>query len=138
MSSFKKFLAKRDDSKDNPKGEMSFVDHIEELRWHIIRSLVVILVGSIVIFIYSQQVFDYLILGPTRDDFLTYKFMCWLGDQLNVDALCMGKVQLEFQNTKLAGQFLMSFSVSFILGFIVAFPICVLGVLEVCKTSIKS
>lgn len=101
---------------------MSFVDHIEELRWHIIRSLVVILVGSIVIFIYSQEVFDYLILGPTREDFPSYRFMCWLGEQLNAESLCMGKVNLQFQNTKLAGQFLMSFSVSFILGFIMAFP----------------
>lgn len=101
---------------------MSFVDHIEELRWHIIRSLIAIIVGSIAVFIYSQEVFEYLILAPTKEDFVSYRAMCWLGDQFNTDALCMGQVNLEFQNTQLSGQFLMSFSVAFMLGFVMAFP----------------
>lgn len=122
MSSVNKFLSKRDQKKENPKGEMSFIDHIEELRWHIIRSLIAIILGSIVVFIYSQEVFDYIIMGPSRKDFLSYRAMCWLGEQINFPSLCMGDVNLEFQNTKLSGQFLMSFSLSFVLGFIAAFP----------------
>lgn len=101
---------------------MSFIDHIEELRWHIVRSLVVIMICGIALFINTDIVFDTIILGPTKTDFITYKIMCKLAEILHLSSLCMQEINLEFQNTELSGQFMMSFSVSFMLGFIVAFP----------------
>ncbi|MEZ5017619.1 MAG: twin-arginine translocase subunit TatC [Flavipsychrobacter sp.] len=122
MSIINKFLANRKGI-DSPAGEMAFVDHIEELRWHIIRSLLSIIVGAIVVFIYSDWVFDTIILGPADPEFLSYRALCRLGELLHLeDALCMKEMSLQFQNTQLSGQFMMSFSVSFMLGFIVAFP----------------
>lgn len=101
---------------------MSFIDHIEDLRWHIIRSLIAIIAGGIVLFINSTWVFDKIVLGPAQPDFLSYKVLCKLGELINASSLCMEEINLSFQNTALSGQFMMSFSVSFMLGFIIAFP----------------
>lgn len=103
--------------------EMSFVDHLEELRGHIVRSLLAIMVFSILIFIYRDWVFDTVITGPINPDFFTYKYLCQLSHQLNLkDALCMPPVQISMQTTTFGGQFVSSISMSFIGGIIVAFP----------------
>jgi sec-independent protein translocase protein TatC len=101
---------------------MAFVDHIEELRWHIIRSLLAIGVAAIIAFFNIEWIFDHIILGPAHSDFVSYNLLCRLGRLMRVDVLCLGDMQLMFQNTELSGQFMMSFSVSFMLGFIIAFP----------------
>lgn len=120
MSILDNFLANRKGK--SPTGEMAFVDHIEELRWHIIRALISILIGSIVVFINSSWVFDQIILAPAKDEFISYRVLCKLGDLVHIDAICMDALKIDFQNTELAGQFMMSFSVSFMLGFVIAFP----------------
>lgn len=101
---------------------MAFVDHIEELRWHIIRALISILIGAIVVFINIDWVFDRIVLGPAQDDFISYRILCKLGEMVHIDAICMDSLKMDFQNTELAGQFMMSFSASFMLGFVIAFP----------------
>lgn len=101
---------------------MTFLDHIEDLRWHIVRSLIAILIMAIVVFCNIDWVFDRIILGPAHSSFISYKWLCELGSLLHIDALCLQDIKLKFQNTELAGQFIMSFSVSFMLGFILAFP----------------
>lgn len=119
MSIVDKFLSKR---QSDPAAEMAFVDHIEELRWHIIRSLLAIIICAIVAFFNIEWIFDRIILGPAHTDFISYKILCRLGEMIHVSALCLQEIKLEFQNTELSGQFMMSFSVSFMIGFIVAFP----------------
>lgn len=119
MSIVDTFLRKRQSS---PGGEMAFTDHIEELRWHIIRSLIAILIGGIVVFFNIEWVFDKIILGPAHPGFVSYRALCKLGNAIHVSALCLQDINLDFQNTELSGQFMMSFSVSFMIGFIVAFP----------------
>ncbi len=101
---------------------MAFVDHIEELRWHIIRALISILIGAIVVFVNVDWVFDHIILAPAKDEFISYRALCRLGELVHIDAICMESLKIDFQNTELAGQFMMSFSVSFMLGFVIAFP----------------
>lgn len=120
MSVVDKFLKKR--QSDSSNGEMAFVDHIEELRWHIIRSLLSVIIGAIVVFLNIEWIFDHIILGPAHSDFLSYRALCKLGKLIHVDAICLDDLQIEFQNTQLSGQFMMSFSVSFMLGFIISFP----------------
>jgi sec-independent protein translocase protein TatC len=105
-----------------PGAEMSFTDHIEDLRWHIIRSLAAIILIAILVFLKIEWVFDQILLGPAHSEFVSYGWMCNLGHLLGTNALCMGDMKLQFQNTELSGQFMMSFSVSFILGLILAFP----------------
>ncbi len=119
MSLLDKFLAKRSAGAD---GEMAFVDHIEALRWHIVRALVAIIICTIGVFINIEWIFDKVILGPASADFIAYKWLCSLGKLLHIDVLCMDAVNVQFQNTQLSGQFMMSFSSSFMIGFIIAFP----------------
>ncbi len=101
---------------------MSFTDHIEELRWHLIRSLAAIIFCAILVFINIEWVFTEVILGPAHKDFISYQWLCELGRVINVDVLCLGDLSIKFQNTQLSGQFMMSFSSSFTIGFILAFP----------------
>lgn len=101
---------------------MAFVDHIEELRWHIIRSLAVILVFSILAFFKIEWIWDNIILGPAHTDFIAYRLLCQFGNKIGISALCLQEINLEFQNTELSGQFMLSFSTSFMVGVVVAFP----------------
>ena len=101
---------------------MAFVDHIEEFRWHLIRALSAIIIGAVFAFFNIEWIFDNIILGPAQPDFVSYDLLCRTGRLIHVDALCLGDMQLQFQNTELSGQFMMSFSVSFMIGFILAFP----------------
>jgi len=101
---------------------MAFVDHIEALRWHLVRALAAIIIGALIVFFNIDFVFQKVILGPAGDDFISYRWLCSFGKMIHVDALCMQSLQIKFQNTELSGQFMMSFSVSFMLGFILAFP----------------
>jgi len=105
------------------KGEMAFVDHLEELRWHIIRSLVVILFFAVIIFIKIQWVFDNVIAGPINPNFISYRVICrfsnWIG--LGND-LCLPPVNITMQTTTFGGQFFSSFSIAFVGGLIASFP----------------
>ncbi len=120
MSFLQNFLKKR--AGLNPEATMSLMDHVESLRWHIVRSLIAMIVCAIVVFVNIDFIFDYIILGPAKSDFIAYKWLCTLGELIHVDVLCMTGVDLEFQNTQLIGQFMLSFSASFMIGFIVSFP----------------
>lgn len=106
----------------NAQAEMGFMDHIEELRWHIVRSLIAVIIGGICCFVNIEFIFDNILLGPANSNFISYQWFCSLGKAIHVEALCMSPVDLSFQNTELSGQFMLSFSVSFMLGFIITFP----------------
>lgn len=109
--------------KKNQNAEMSFIDHLEELRWHLIRSVIAVLIGAIVVFIYSDFVVDTVLFGPTRSDFISAQWLCKLGQSIGIgDALCFEQVDAKFLETTMTGQFIASFTVAFIGGFIVAFP----------------
>ncbi|MEP6514050.1 MAG: twin-arginine translocase subunit TatC, partial [Parafilimonas sp.] len=66
------------------KTEMSFVDHLEELRWHIIRSLIAILILAVIIFLNIQWVFDNIIAGPINPHFISYSALCNLSHWLHL------------------------------------------------------
>ncbi len=106
----------------NTNSEASFIDHLEALRWHIVRSLIAIIIFSIVAFIYITPIFDKIILGPTNPNFISYRLFCKLGKLLHIDNLCMTDVAIDFQNTQLSGQFMMSLTSAMVFGFIMAFP----------------
>ncbi len=102
--------------------EMSFLDHLEELRWHIIRSLIAILVFAIAAFIAKDFVIGTVILGPSRTDFWTYQKLCLLADLIQTPALCIDTLSFELVSRKLSSQFMTHVSVSFFVGIIVGFP----------------
>lgn len=104
------------------QAEMAFIDHLEELRWHLLRSLIAILLLAVVIFYFHGWFFANIIAGPINPDFISYRAFCWLGNTLHVDSLCMEAVHVDMQSTTFGGQFLGTFTIAFIGGFIVAFP----------------
>lgn len=114
------FFEKRDTTES---GEMSFIDHLEELRWHIIRAVIAILIAAIFIFINADYVVDHLLFGPTRPDFISSLWLCELGKQIGIgDVLCFPPVEAKFLETTMTGQFIASFTLAFIGGVILAFP----------------
>ena len=102
--------------------EMSFLDHLEELRWHIIRSLIAIVVIAIAAFAMKDFVIGTVILGPSRTDFWTYQKLCQLADLINTPALCIDTLSFELVSRKLSSQFMTHVSISFFVGLILGFP----------------
>ncbi|MGI8636199.1 MAG: twin-arginine translocase subunit TatC [Segetibacter sp.] len=103
--------------------EMAFVDHLEALRWHIVRSLVAIVVLGIFIFIKIDWVFENIVTGPLHDNFFTYTAMCRFGHFLHLgDTLCMPAIHIKLQATEFSSQFMTSITIAFVGGFIAAFP----------------
>lgn len=103
--------------------EMSFLSHLEELRWHLVRSVIAILALAIVAFNFPGILFHDIILGPSRESFISYKLLCELGNFLHLPGLCLKQSQLvEFQNTQMAGQLTYHIWASLIAGFILSFP----------------
>jgi len=103
--------------------EMSFLEHLEELRWHIIRSALAIIVLAIVAFILKDFIFSKVILSPRTPDFWTNRMFAQLGDLVGSEALKINKVPLELISIKMAGQFMTHIWVSIIAGFIISSPL---------------
>ncbi len=101
---------------------MSFIDHLEALRWHIIRSAIAVVVFSTAAFFAKEFLFHDLILGPSRNDFWTYRMLCKLGKVFSPNEPCADQVNFIIQNRTMSGQLSMHISTSFVVGIILTFP----------------
>lgn len=109
-------------AKKNPS-EMSFLDHLEVLRWVLIRSTIAILIGATVAYNYSDFIFDVVIFGPKDGNFITYRWFCELATQYDLDkSFCIQELPFELQNRTMEGQFSMLIWTSITAGFVIAFP----------------
>lgn len=104
------------------ENEMSFLEHLEVLRWHIIKSLLSILVVAIVAFIFKDILFNKILLAPKSPEFITNRLLCQFGQAVKVPRLCINTVPMELISIKMAGQFSMHIMVSLVAGIVVAFP----------------
>lgn len=104
------------------RAEMSFVEHLEVLRGHLFRIVLAIVIGAIIVGVYNKFFIRGILLGPTHNDFPTYRFLCYVGQQLHIDRLCMKGIGIRMQSTNVGGQFGVFFNVILIGGFIIAFP----------------
>jgi len=103
--------------------EMTFLDHLEELRWHVIRALLAVVILTIAAFAYVKEIFEYIIFAPAKLDFPTFKYICQLGKLTGMEAtLCFTDLPFKIQSRNMSGQFMMSLTASFVIGLIVAFP----------------
>lgn len=109
---------------ENPEAEMSFFDHLEAMRWHLIRSVIAIIVCASVVGVFYDFVFDKIILGICSKDFPTYKVLCYLTQRFNLDSgICIDKdIPLQLQNLAMFGQITLLFQYSLIIGLVIAFP----------------
>jgi sec-independent protein translocase protein TatC len=104
------------------KGEMSFLEHLEELRWHIIRSLLAIAVLTIAAFSFKHFLFDIVILGPSKNDFIATRFLCYLGNIIHTPQLCLNTKPLKLQSIEMAGQFMAHIRIAVVTGFVLSCP----------------
>ena len=102
--------------------EMSFLDHLEDLRWHLIRSVIAVLIAATAAFIMKSFIFDTLIFGPSKSDFFTYDILCKASQLLGFDSFCGTKFDFEVQSRTMAGQFSAHIWTSITFGFIIGFP----------------
>jgi sec-independent protein translocase protein TatC len=102
--------------------EMSFLDHLEELRWHVVRSIAAIFIFMILAFVFTREIFDYVVFAPGRPDFITFRWLCDLGKSLGLEGLCVTEIPMKIQSRFLMGQFTMQLTASFVIGLIVSFP----------------
>jgi sec-independent protein translocase protein TatC len=109
--------------KNTENGEMSFWGHIDALRGHIIRSVIVVLIITVVLFCFPEFLFDTIIFGPIRQDFLTYKAFCSLSHSLGLgEQLCFGNYSFKLQSLGLADQFTSQMWIAFLGGLILGAP----------------
>ncbi len=106
---------------EEPK-EMTFLEHLEELRWHLIRSAVAIVAFAIIVFLAKDFVWHNIILAPSRLDFWTYQMLCKAGELLQSEGLCISDLPFIIQSRKMTGQFTMHITTSVLIGLIVSFP----------------
>ena len=105
------------------QNEMSFLDHLEDLRWLLVRSTIAILIMAFATYFFSDYLFDTIIFGPTRPSFFTYHFFCDLSHSLGfADSICITEMPFIIQNTQMEGQVNVFIWVCILAGFILSFP----------------
>ncbi|HWK56638.1 MAG TPA: twin-arginine translocase subunit TatC [Parapedobacter sp.] len=104
------------------EAEMSFFDHLEVLRWHLIRSAIAVIVFMVVAFSFYDFIFDDVIMGPKDANFWTYRVMCRIADWLNTPDFCVTEVPGTIINTQMAGQFILQINSSLIIAVMLGFP----------------
>lgn len=103
--------------------EMSFLSHLEELRWLLVRSTIAILIGGVIAFMFNEFIFDTIIFGPKRGDFITYQFFCELANKFDLDkSFCNQILPFEIQNRTMDGQLSVLIWTCITAGFIISFP----------------
>ena len=103
--------------------EMTFLEHLEELRWTLVRSAMAVVVGMVAAFVAKTFIFDTLVLAPKEGGFITYRAFCAFGRWLGTgDAMCLSGFPFELQNISMSGQFFTHLMVSFVVGLVVASP----------------
>jgi sec-independent protein translocase protein TatC len=109
--------------------EMSFLDHLEELRWHLIRSVLAIVILASIAFLAKDFIFNVLIFGPKQADFPTYKILCKIAQFIGFkDSFCFTELPFRIQSRTMGGQFSAHIWTSITAGFIVAFPYVLLEI----------
>lgn len=130
--------------KTNAAGEMSFWGHIDALRGHLFRSSLVVIIIAIIVFFYPEILFDKIIFGPLRSDFLTYRAFCKLGHWLQSnnlfkdgDQLCFGHYTFKLQSLGLSDQFTSQMWIAIIAGLIIGLPYVLWEVWRFIKPALK-
>jgi sec-independent protein translocase protein TatC len=111
-----------EESNDSGEKEMTFLEHLEELRWHILRSASALIIFTILAFAFKEKIYHNIILGPSRPDFWTFKMLCKLADATGYQDLCVTKLDFIIQSIGIGDQFMMAMVSSFVIGLVFTFP----------------
>lgn len=116
MFGFLSNLVKKGARKEG-EAEMGFLDHIEELRWHVIKAVLAVVIIAIIALSNQKWIFENIIFAPKRADFFTYRFLCSLSPKV-----CFSPPELKLITRELGEQFFTGITVCLYMGLIVAFP----------------
>ncbi|MDC0580059.1 twin-arginine translocase subunit TatC [Bacteroidia bacterium] len=118
--------------------KMSFLEHLEALRWHLIRSVVVVLITSIFSFIYGRYIFDNILIGATKSDFWSYRKLCDLSYYIyDNDKICIDVISFKLQALDIQEQFYQHFMIAFLGGLIMAMPYVLFEIYRFVKPALK-
>jgi len=101
---------------------MTFLEHLEELRWTLVRSAIAVTVGFVLAFVFKSFVFENVVLAARNPRFVTYRGFCRIGEWLGMPGLCIRELGFTLQNLPVSGQFMTHMTVAFVVGIIIAFP----------------
>lgn len=119
----KSFFKRIRSGETTANAEMTFIDHLEALRWHLVRAVIAWLLGAIAVFIYIDWVFDKIVYAPANSNFVTYTALCRLSHYLHLgQSLCMPPVNIPLQGNTISGPFMSAISIAMIGGILIAFP----------------
>ncbi len=119
------------------EAEMSFWEHLEELRSHVVRSAIAVVVLALIAFINRKFIFDGIILAPNDPNFITNRVFCWIGKLVGMDSLCNQGVKIKIINYSMSGQFTTHLYISIIAGIILAIPYLVWEIWRFLKPALK-
>jgi len=108
-------------NKTNKPKKMSFGEHLEDLRWHLVRGFGAILLIAIVAFFFKSFLFDTVILGPRNPNFITNHVLCTIAHLWNLN-ICINQEPFQMINIQMSGQFKAHILISIIAGIVIAFP----------------
>lgn len=124
---------------DKEEASMTFFQHLDVMRKHIVRAIIAILIGTLVCFGYGTFIFDTILLGPTQTDFWTYQRICELSYILyDSDKICVNELHFIVQNLALTGQFFQHIFISFLGGVAVALPYILFEIYRFVKPALKA
>ncbi len=125
-------------AQDNPSAQMTFMQHLEALRWHLVRSAVAIFMLAIILFFYNNFLFDTVIFGPLKQDFISYRVLCAFGHKIGVgDVMCMTVKTPHLQTLSASEQFFTHMWIALLSGMICAFPYVLYELWKFIKPALK-
>jgi sec-independent protein translocase protein TatC len=125
-------------SEDQPRSTMSFMGHLQELRKRLMRMAFAVVLAAVVLFVYTEPLIDLIYLRMTKPDFITYQWLCWVSETLDLDrTLCAGKIELTLQSIEVTGQFNTNVYFAFIGGIVAVFPYLFYQLWQFVKPALK-
>ena len=125
--------------KFNATGEMSFLGHLEALRWHLFRAVIAVMTMALVLFFFKEFLFDSVLLAPKNPNFLTYRILCMISKKLSLgEDLCITAIPFTLISTDISAQFTTHMWVAFIAGLVVSFPYVVWEIWRFIKPALSS
>ncbi|MCE2681820.1 MAG: twin-arginine translocase subunit TatC [Flavobacteriia bacterium] len=115
----------------NEEKNMSFLDHLEELRWRLVRIAISILVIATVLFIYQEWIIRTFFIAMVNPNFISFRMMC---EWFNV---CISKIPVSFQSTTMSGQFSYALMMSIMGGIVLSFPFIFYQIWSFVKPGLK-
>ena len=110
------------DKNSKSADDMSFLEHLEALRWHLIKAALAVIILGIIAFVFRNIIFDDVILAPKQPNFFTNRVLCELGGYMGMPSLCINQKTFQVINIQMAGQLMTHITVSLIAGFLIGFP----------------